>query len=239
MTMPLLTRRAIAILSTLACISLSACGGGANSTSQVKPAGTPAPAIDTGPPPKPTVLVLGDSIAAGFGLLSMQAFPALLQEKLEKDGYDVEVENAGVSGDTTAGGLSRLESVLTSHVKILIVALGGNDALRGLSPASTHDNLTKIIQAARGKGIEVMVAGMQAPPNLGEDYKTAFNAAFSQVATESKNNITYIPFLLEGVAGNPELNQTDGIHPTAAGAAVIANTIYEKLKPLVDYVLSR
>jgi acyl-CoA thioesterase-1 len=196
------------------------------------------PAIDIGPPPKPTIVALGDSVTAGLGLLTSEAYPGLIETRLAKDGYDFDVENAGVSGDTTAGALKRMDWALTPNVKILIIALGGNDALRGLSPAQTHDNIAAIIQAARGRNIEVLVAGMEAPPNLGDDYKTAFHDAFARIAQEN-SDIAYVPFLLQGVAGKPELNQADGIHPNAAGANVVAATIYEKLKPLVDLVNNR
>lgn len=203
-----------------------------------KPEAKPAPALDIGPPPRPAIVALGDSITAGLGLLSSQAYPGLLEAKLEKDGYDFEVQNAGVSGDTTKGALSRLEWTLTPTVKILIIALGGNDALRGLSPAETHDNITAIIQAARARGVEVLVAGMEAPPNLGDDYKMAFHDAFARIARENPD-VPYVPFLLEGVAGKPELNQADGIHPNVQGAEVVASTLYLKLKPLVEMVVDR
>jgi acyl-CoA thioesterase-1 len=200
---------------------------------KAQPAASAAqPALDVGPAPKPAIVVLGDSITAGFGLLASEAYPGLLQQKLEKDGYDFEVENAGVTGDTTAGALRRLDWALGPNVKILVVALGGNDALRGLSTSETHDNLTAIIKAARAKGIEVLVAGMEAPPNLGDDYKTNFHDAFAAIARDNPD-VAFVPFLLAGVAGKPELNQADGMHPNAKGAEIVAALIYEKLKPLV------
>jgi acyl-CoA thioesterase-1 len=223
-----------------AVVLLLAAMGIATSGCHAKPApdAKPAPAIDTGPPPRPAVVALGDSITAGLGLFSSQAYPGLLEAKLQKDGYDFEVQNAGVSGDTTKGALSRLEWTLTPNVKILIIALGGNDALRGLSPAETHDNITAIIQAAHARGIEVLVAGMEAPPNLGDDYKTAFHDAFARIARENPD-VPYVSFLLEGVAGKPELNQADGIHPNVQGAEIVASTLYVKLKPLVEMVVDR
>lgn len=199
---------------------------------KAQPAAAALPAFDPGPPPKPTIVVLGDSISAGFGLLTSEAYPGLLQQKLESDGYDFEVENAGVSGDTTAGALRRLDWALGPNVKILVVALGGNDALRGLSTVETHDNLTAIIKAAHAKGVEVLVAGMEAPPNLGDDYKTNFHDVFANIARDNPD-VAFVPFLLAGVAGHPELNQTDGIHPNAKGAEIVAALVYEKLKPLV------
>jgi acyl-CoA thioesterase-1 len=164
-----------------------------------------------------------------------EAYPAVLQKKFQADGYNVEVINAGVSGDTTAGGLRRLENALEGDVRILVVALGGNDALRGLPAEQTQANLVQIVQTARERGVMVMLAGMEAPPNLGEEYQVRFRAAFLEAAKISRE-IVYIPFLLEGVAGNPDLNQADGIHPNKAGAAIIADNLYSKLRPMVDLV---
>lgn len=189
--------------------------------------------VDVGPPPKPNVVALGDSITAGYGLLAAQAYPGLLEDRLSNDGYDYEVVNAGVSGDTSAGGLRRLDWTLNDRTRVLIVALGGNDALRGISPAETHKNLASIIDEATSRNIAVLLAGMQAPPNLGEDYKTAFANVFAQLQQEYPD-VAYVPFLLEGVAGHPELNQADGIHPNEKGARVVADLLYPKLKTLVD-----
>lgn len=178
---------------------------------------------------------LGDSLTAGLGLVSQDAFPSLIQERFQAEGYsEVETLNAGVSGDTTAGGLRRVEQVLQPDVKVLIVGLGGNDALRGLTVAQTHDNLAAIIQAAQAKGVAVMLAGMEAPTNLGEDYRASFRAVYSTLARENRGSLVFVPFLLEGVAGHPNLNQPDGIHPTAEGARIIADTLYPKLRDLVD-----
>ncbi len=180
------------------------------------------------------IAFLGDSLTEGLGVLMTEAYPVLIQNRFQADGYtNVEVINAGISGDTTAGGRRRLENVLESDVKILVVALGGNDALRGLPAEQTKDNLAKIVETALAKGVRILLAGMEAPPNLGEDYQLAFRAAFIQAARQSRE-VIYIPFLLEGVAGQPELNQVDGIHPNKQGAAVIADNLYPKLKTMVD-----
>jgi acyl-CoA thioesterase I len=181
------------------------------------------------------IVMLGDSLTAGLGLLSDDAFPTLLQRKFAQEGYaNVEIVNAGVSGDTTAGGASRVESSLESGTRILVVALGGNDALRGLTTAQTRDNLAAIIDASLARNVRVMLVGMEAPTNLGQDYQTAFRATFLQLLRDYHASLTYVPFLLEGVAGHPELNQADGIHPNKAGAQIVADTLYPRLKIMVD-----
>jgi acyl-CoA thioesterase-1 len=185
------------------------------------------------------IVFLGDSLTAGFGLLTDQAYPALIEGMFHAEGYnEVEILNAGMTADTTAGGLRRLDQLLEPDVKILVVALGGNDALRGLTPAETHDNLARILDTALSKDVAVLLAGMQAPPNLGVDYQEAFGAAFGQLAQEYKDRIAYVPFLLEGVAGNASLNQNDGIHPNPAGAKIVAETLYPKLRIFVDQLSS-
>ena len=181
------------------------------------------------------IAFLGDSLTAGLGLLSDQAFPALIGKLFEGEGYDsVEMLNGGVSGDTSAGGARRVSSLLEPGVRVLVVALGANDALRGLSTRDTHDQLAQIIQIARGKGVTVMLCGMEAPPNLGDDYRDNFRDVFVQLVRENRGGLTLVPFLLEGVAGNPALNQADGIHPNQDGARVIAQALYPKLRTLVD-----
>lgn len=190
------------------------------------------------PLPRIQIAVLGDSITAGFGLLQAEAYPALLQDKFDADGYDrIDVVNAGLTGDTSAGALRRLEWVLEPTVKILVIALGANDALRGQSPAQTKENLAQIIETANKKGIRVLLAGMQAPPNMGEQFQAEFRAIFPELA--AKYHITFLPFLLEGIAGHPELNQEDGIHPTAPAQRMIAEMLYPLLQPLADDMLSR
>ena len=180
------------------------------------------------------IVFLGDSLTAGLGLLSDEAYPVVIQQKFGQEGYEnVEIVNAGISGDTTAGGLQRVAALLDPDAKILVVALGGNDALRGLPVSQTRDNLAKIIDTAQAGGAMVLLAGMEAPTNLGEDYQQEFHAAFLQVVRDHRG-IVYMPFLLEGVAGHPDLNQGDGIHPNKAGAALIAEHMYPKLRLMVD-----
>ena len=174
------------------------------------------------------VAILGDSLTAGYGLPAAEAFPARLETELRGRGLAVEILNAGVSGDTTAGGLARLDWALADAPDALIVALGGNDALRGLDPAAMEANLTAIVERAQAAGAKVMLAGMRAPPNLGRDYEAAFNAVFPRVA--ARRGAALYPFLLDGVAADPALNQPDGIHPSAAGAAVMAR----RMAPAVE-----
>ncbi|HET9370086.1 MAG TPA: arylesterase, partial [Vicinamibacterales bacterium] len=178
---------------------------------------------------------LGDSLTAGYGLLTNQAYPALIQDMFEAEGYtEVETRNAGLSGDTTAGGLRRVDNILTPNVHILVVALGGNDVLRGLSVTQTHDNIAAIIDKALATNVGVLVAGMQAPTNYGQDYAPAFRAAFDRIGREYAGRITFVPFLLEGVAGVPTLNQEDGIHPNVEGQRKIAEMLYPLLRSMVD-----
>jgi len=181
---------------------------------------------------QPRIVALGDSLTAGLGLAPDQAYPALLQARLKGAGLDYEVINAGVSGDTSAGGLERLEWALQGNVKILIVALGGNDALRGLPAAALAANLSQIIERARARQIRVILAGMEAPPNYGRDYIVSFHKVYPALA--EKYQVAFVPFLLQNVAGLAELNQADGIHPTPAGARIVADNVWAVLKPLAE-----
>jgi acyl-CoA thioesterase-1 len=199
---------------------------------QEPPAPAAAPADPDAPPARPKVVALGDSLTAGYGLLETQSYPSMLQQHLDRDGYQFEVVNAGVSGDTSAGGLRRLDWALDGNVRVLIVALGANDGLRGLSVAQMKDNLSQIIARAREKNVVVILAGMEAPPNFGEEYATAFRQAFRDVARE--NRVLFIPFLLKDVAGRGELNQADAIHPNPQGTAIVAETVWSVLRPLLD-----
>lgn len=179
------------------------------------------------------VVVLGDSLAAGFGVDPDEAFPALLQKKASQAGWPVTVVNAGVSGDTTAGGLRRLDWLLRRPMDVLILELGGNDGLRGTPVAATRSNLIAMVQRARERNpkVRVIVAGMQMPPSMGQDYAKAFSEVFPSVAREEHTAL--IPFLLEGVGGIAELNQADQIHPTAKGHRVVAETVWRVLEPLL------
>jgi len=179
------------------------------------------------------LVAFGDSLTAGYGLPEREAFPGQLQQALEKAGYHIEVSNAGVSGDTTAGALSRLDWALAGAPDLVIVALGGNDALRGLPPEMTRDNLDRIIKGILQKGSQVLLAGMRAPRNLGNDYVEAFDAIYPLLA--KRHNVTYYPFFLEGIALVPELNQADGIHPNAAGVKVLV----EALLPYIESALQQ
>lgn len=181
---------------------------------------------------RPRIVVLGDSLAAGLGLPIEESYPAILQRRIEELGYAYEVVNMGVSGDTSAGGLSRLDWALDGDVRVLVVALGGNDGLRGLSPADMAANLGAIIDRARDRGVTVLLCGMEAPPNFGASYTMQFRAAYRQVARDKR--VAFVPFLLEGVAGVPALNQADGIHPNAAGAQRVADVVWKQLQPILD-----
>lgn len=181
----------------------------------------------------PVIVFLGDSLTAGYGLENplAEAYPALIQEKLQAAGLPHRVVNAGISGDTTAGGLRRLNWILRQPVDVLVIALGGNDGLRGVDPAVTRANLQGIIDRAREKYPEVrlVLAGMQMPTNMNENFTRAYREIFPAVA--KANRITLIPFLLEGVGADPALNQADLIHPTAEGQRRIAANIWPWLLP--------
>jgi acyl-CoA thioesterase-1 len=180
------------------------------------------------------IVVLGDSITAGYGLNPSEAYPAVLQQKIDAAGLPFEVVNAGLSGDTTAGGLRRLDWSLRGGADVLIVALGGNDGLRGFPPHQTASNLAGIIKRARVKvpDLEVIVAGMQMPGSFGREYVDAYRALFPQVASENRARL--VPFLLEGVGGVAALNQPDYIHPTAAGQKRVAENVWKVLRPLLE-----
>jgi acyl-CoA thioesterase-1 len=176
-------------------------------------------------------VALGDSLTAGLGLDAAAAYPALLQNRLTAGGFDYQVVNAGVSGDTSAGGLSRLDWALDGDVRVLIVALGGNDALRALPPEELQQNLATIIEKAQARHITVILTGMEAPPNFGRDYVVKFHRVYPELA--SRYHLAFVPFLLDGVAGSETLNQRDGIHPTEEGAKIVADNIWSVLKPIV------
>lgn len=161
------------------------------------------------------------------------SFPSLIQQRLDREGYGFEVVNAGVSGDTSAGGLRRLEwAMRDGNPRVLVVALGGNDGLRGLPPEQLEQNLAAIIEQAQKRGLAVILAGMEAPPNFGADYTARFRAVYPELA--KRYNVPLIPFLLEGVAGDPEFNQADGIHPNQRGAQVVADLVWRALEPALD-----
>jgi acyl-CoA thioesterase-1 len=179
-----------------------------------------------------TMLVLGDSLAAGYGLDPSESYPAVLQKKIKEAGWNITVINAGLSGDTTAGGLRRLDWVLKRKVDVLLLELGGNDGLRGNSVEAMKTNLQTIIEHTKQKypDVQIVIAGMRMPPNLGA-YAAQFDKVFPDLA--QKNQATLVPFLLEGVAGKPELNQPDAIHPTAAGQKILSDNLWKVLRPLL------
>lgn len=182
---------------------------------------------------RPKIIAFGDSLTAGFGLSEKESYPYLLQEKLKADGFDFEVINAGVSGDTTLGGLERADWVFEQdNAKIVILELGANDLLRGIPVAQMKKNLDQIIRKAKAKNLKVLLCGMLAPPSMGQQYQQDFTVAFPDLATEHK--VEFLPFLLENVALKKELNQSDGIHPNPAGAKIMADNIYKALKPMLQ-----
>jgi acyl-CoA thioesterase-1 len=183
------------------------------------------------PVARPRVVVLGDSLTAGYGLDPSQSYPALLQERVGRAGYEFEVVNMGVSGDTSAGGVRRADWALEGDVRILILALGANDGLRGLPPSALRDNLGAIIDRAKARGATVLLCGMEAPPNFGAAHTQAFRQVYRTVARQKE--VELLPFLLEGVAGAPSLNQADGVHPNAEGARRIAERVWQRLEPML------
>jgi acyl-CoA thioesterase-1 len=226
--------RVVLSIVLLAAIS---CGG---SSPSPEPAGTgqsSSPSLPEAPPPAPVqspprLVVLGDSLTAGLGIPMTAAYPALLGQQLKERGYSWEVVNAGVSGDTSGDGRQRVGWALEGDVRLLILALGANDGLRGLPVGQMRQNLQVIIDRARQRAIPVLLVGMEAPPNYGERYTNEFRQVFADLARQNK--VEFVPFLLEGVAGVPGLNQEDGLHPTSAGAARIA----EHLWPTVEKMLN-
>jgi len=176
-------------------------------------------------------VILGDSLTAGLGLETTRSFPALIQQRLDERGLNFQVVNAGVSGDTSAGGLRRLEWALEGNPRVLVVALGGNDALRGLPIEDLERNLTAIVERGTREGLSVILAGMEAPPNNGPEYTARFRRVYRDLA--STHDVVLIPFLLEGVAGEAALNQADGIHPNEEGARLVADTVWRALEPVL------
>ncbi len=225
---------AVLCLLIAAAGSTPGCSGG-KETSAAQRASAPAePPLSRTDDQRPKIVVLGDSLTAGLGLLDTQSFPSLLQTKVDEEGFEYEVINAGVSGDTSAGGLRRLDWVLGEDVRVLVVALGANDGLRGLSVADMKRNLGQIIEAARSKNVIVILAGMEAPPNYGAEYAASFRQAYRDLAQQYR--VLFVPFLLQKVAGDPALNQGDGIHPNPRGAAIVADTVWSALKPVLDQI---
>jgi acyl-CoA thioesterase-1 len=179
----------------------------------------------------PVILDFGDSLTAGYGLAPEQAFPVRLEAALRRQGIEVRVVNGGVSGDTTAGGLARLDWALADKPDLVILALGANDALRGIAPATVRDNLDKMIRKIEANGAKVLLIGMLAPPNWGAEYESAFDRIFPDLA--KAHNVQLYPFFLQGVAMKPELNQPDGLHPNERGVAVLVDRLAPVIARLV------
>ncbi len=199
------------------------------------PASATPPAAPAAEPPSattPRIVFLGDSLTAGLGLEPEQSIPSLIEARLKAEGYDYAVVNAGVSGDTSAGGLRRLDWSLEGRVDLLVIELGANDGLRGLPIAEMKRNLSQIIAVAKQRGIRVMLTGMEAPPNYGAAYTSEFRQVFPDLAKE--HGVEFVPFFLEGVAGDPALNQRDGIHPNPEGARVVERLLWKAIAPLLD-----
>lgn len=191
--------------------------------------------METAQKPK-KIIFFGDSLTAAYGLDPGEGFPAIIQSKLENSGYNFQVVNAGLSGETSAGGNERVDWVLQQSVDIFVLELGANDGLRGLDPDMTFENLQAIIDKVKTKAPEaqIILAGMEAPPNMGQEYTTDFRTVYKRLA--EKNNLPLIPFLLKDVGGIPELNLPDGIHPNREGQKIVAENVWEVLQPLLEEV---
>ena len=190
-----------------------------------------------GPPEQPAkslpkIVAFGDSLTAGYGLPQNASYPSMLQRKLDADGFHYEVVNAGVSGDTSAGGVRRIDWALEGNVKIVILELGANDILRGQPGDAMKANLADIIEKSKKHGATVVLAGMESPTNSGADYRRRIHDAFQSLARE--HNVTLIPFFLDGVAGIESLNQRDGIHPNEEGTKIVTDTVYKTIRPSLE-----
>jgi acyl-CoA thioesterase-1 len=245
---PGLHRRRVVQVAALACMvaCIVACGSGGNvdsarnsretknNMSVAKGAGS-ATAADSGAGSirTPVVLFFGTSLTAGLGLDPEQAFPSLIEKKALSEGVPIKVMNAGLSGETTAGAVRRIDWVLRTPVDLVVIEAGANDALRGLAPEDARANLEQLIAAVRAKqpGARIALIQMEAPPNFGVAYTRSFRAIYPEVA--AKENVTLLPFLLGGVAGIPRLNQPDGVHPNVSGERIVADNVWKALKPMV------
>jgi acyl-CoA thioesterase-1 len=222
-------RFAVIFTILITAVFFAACGSGGFEQVDVDSKPLVLPKTSTA---KPKIVAFGDSLTAGFGLEENESYPYLLQQKLNADGYNYEVVNAGVSGDTTRGGLERIDWTLENDgVQVLILELGANDLLRGLSPRAMRENLDKIIQKAKAKNVKVLLCGMLAPPSADPNYQRDFSNTFPDLAEKYK--IAYLPFLLDKIALQKDLNQSDGIHPNAKGTQMMTENVYKELKPLL------
>ena len=222
--------RAVLLSVTLTTLS---CSQGEPAVSRESPASsTSAAPVAAIASTRPRIVFLGDSLTAGYGLDIEQSVPSLVQKQLDAEGYTYDVVNAGVSGDTSAGGLRRLDWSLDGNVRILVVELGANDGLRGLPVAEMKQNLKTIITAAKKRGIDVLLTGMEAPPNYGPAYTSDFRRVFRDLAGEE--HVALMPFYLYQVAGVPALNIADGMHPNPTGSRIVEANLWRSLKPLLD-----
>jgi len=226
---PLLAAAALALSAGHGCEA----GGSARGAAPAAGPAAAGPESAAAPEGRAVVLFLGDSLTAGYGLAEDEAFPALVQQRIDAAGLRYRVVNAGVSGDTSAGGLRRIDWLLRQPIAVLVLELGGNDMLRGQDLDAVAENLRAIVDATRAAhpDARVLVAGMRAPPNFGADYAGRFEAIYASLARETRAAL--IPFLLEGVAGDAALTQADGIHPTAKGQRILADTVWRSLEPLL------
>lgn len=238
--------RALAVV-LMAALSVAGCDSASESPPTVPPPGAPRDGFgqrfgtDVTSQPgrstaavredRPRIVAFGDSLTAGLGVAQEEAYPAQLQRRLEASGYRYRVINAGVSGDTTAGGIRRVDWVLNSKPAVVVLELGANDGLRGIDPAETRSNLEAIIQRLQAAGVTVVLAGMKLPPNYGKDYTARFAAVYPELA--QKYHVLLMPFFLEGVAASEGLNQADGIHPTEAGYRIIVENLLKMLQPFL------
>lgn len=216
----------------LVALGLAACGGPAAEPEAATP--EPAAASQTAPEPVPdgpVIVAFGDSLTEGYGLPRNESYPARLQQELIERGYDYRVVNEGVSGDTTSGGLTRIDIALAEDPEIVILALGANDGLRGLAVDRMEANLRAMIERIQASGAKVLLAGMRAPPNMGPEYEQSFREVFPRLAKET--GAALMPFLLVDVAAERDLNQDDEIHPNAAGARIVAKNVADALEPLL------
>jgi len=227
-------RRAFPVLAVVLLAVLTACGSPEREpaahtvpVARALRSAAPAAAAARGP----LVIFLGDSLTAGLGLAEDQAYPAQVAARLAGRGAPIRAINAGVSGDTSAGGLARLDWLLGQHPDVVVLALGANDGLRGVALADTEKNLREIVRRCRGAGARVLLLGMQIPPNYGPDYAGGFRALYPRIAKEM--DVPLVPFLLEGVGSVAELNQADGMHPTAEGQEKVADNVAPYLERMV------
>ena len=225
----------LALLFSVFLLSAFAACGGVSDNKGAAPTDRPAPQAQplTSDETLPKIVAFGDSLTAGYGLGQRQSYPALLQEKLNADGFRYEVVNAGVSGDTTAGGLRRIGwSLEAGDVRFLILELGANDFLRGQPVSAARENLSRMIEKAKARNVKVLLAGMLTPTSSGQEYQRQIAETYVSLARE--HEVELIPFFLEGVAGRRELNLEDGAHPNAEGTKIVADTVYRHLKPMLE-----